>query len=481
MFYGVASTVLGSGADPASRPGGGAAGTGPPVRDPGLLRRHPAPPVHRSGPGHLPRRQRAPHRRRRPPGDVAGVRRHHPGRRAAAGSSTPPTCRRRSRRPRRRRSSSPTTCGSSTVNELGRAGPTAPLHVRDRRIRQDRHRRDRVVARQRRGARTGSSGCARVIRGCSTGPSCSPTRRWRSGSPPTRWRRPRAPSRSPTCSCASKPPAWCCGSTPASSPRWPRRRRWRPGSSTCLRTVEHVVRLGHIQRVTRREIVLDGGTVALPPDSLVVHCAASGLQYPPLVPSGARTRSGSRRFAPASRASIAASPRFRGGDPRRRPGAQPVVPAEHAPGRPGQLGPDAEVRGTPRRPDLRRRAGHRRLGRTAGALNPASGHARPAGRPGGGGGRRLLCRPRRPATPGSLPSAGEPLLDLGRAGARGLRRRAPPARQRHRCSVCDEDGTANERGAGGRRRGGAAAVVEEMRGAAAPPPARSGGKRPRRP
>ncbi len=51
-----------------------------------------------------------------------------------------------------------------------------------------------------------------------------------------------------------------------------------------LRTVEHVVRLGHIEHVTRREIVLDHGQVPLPPDSLVVHCAASGLQYPPLVP-----------------------------------------------------------------------------------------------------------------------------------------------------------------------------------------------------
>jgi len=51
-----------------------------------------------------------------------------------------------------------------------------------------------------------------------------------------------------------------------------------------LRTIEHVVRLGHIKHVTRREIVLDDGSVPLAPDSLVVHCAAAGLQYPPLVP-----------------------------------------------------------------------------------------------------------------------------------------------------------------------------------------------------
>jgi hypothetical protein len=51
-----------------------------------------------------------------------------------------------------------------------------------------------------------------------------------------------------------------------------------------LRTIEHVVRLGHIEHVTRREIVLDDGVVPLAPGSLIVHCAASGLQYPPLIP-----------------------------------------------------------------------------------------------------------------------------------------------------------------------------------------------------
>jgi hypothetical protein len=51
-----------------------------------------------------------------------------------------------------------------------------------------------------------------------------------------------------------------------------------------LRTIEHVVRLGHIKHVARTEIVFDDGSLALAPGSLVVHCAASGLQYPPLVP-----------------------------------------------------------------------------------------------------------------------------------------------------------------------------------------------------
>lgn len=51
-----------------------------------------------------------------------------------------------------------------------------------------------------------------------------------------------------------------------------------------LRTIENVVRLGHIVSVSASEIVLDDGVVPLVPGSLVVHCAAAGLQYPALVP-----------------------------------------------------------------------------------------------------------------------------------------------------------------------------------------------------
>lgn len=51
-----------------------------------------------------------------------------------------------------------------------------------------------------------------------------------------------------------------------------------------LRSIENVVRLGHVNYVNQREMVLEGGTAPLPPNSLIVHCAASGLRYPPLVP-----------------------------------------------------------------------------------------------------------------------------------------------------------------------------------------------------
>lgn len=51
-----------------------------------------------------------------------------------------------------------------------------------------------------------------------------------------------------------------------------------------LRTIDRVVRLGHLRTVERGRLVLDGGSVPIAPDAVVVHCVAPGLQYPPLVP-----------------------------------------------------------------------------------------------------------------------------------------------------------------------------------------------------
>jgi NAD(P)-binding Rossmann-like domain len=51
-----------------------------------------------------------------------------------------------------------------------------------------------------------------------------------------------------------------------------------------LRTVEQVVRLGHVRRVEPGRITLDEGSVAVAKDAVVVHCAASGLKQPPAVP-----------------------------------------------------------------------------------------------------------------------------------------------------------------------------------------------------
>lgn len=51
-----------------------------------------------------------------------------------------------------------------------------------------------------------------------------------------------------------------------------------------LRTVEDVVRLGHLRSVSRGRLDLDDGSVRVADDALVVHCAADGLKNPPLVP-----------------------------------------------------------------------------------------------------------------------------------------------------------------------------------------------------
>jgi hypothetical protein len=51
-----------------------------------------------------------------------------------------------------------------------------------------------------------------------------------------------------------------------------------------LRSLEHVVRLGHVRRAEPGRISLDDGSVAVANDAVVVHCAASGLQNPPLIP-----------------------------------------------------------------------------------------------------------------------------------------------------------------------------------------------------
>lgn len=51
-----------------------------------------------------------------------------------------------------------------------------------------------------------------------------------------------------------------------------------------LRTLEHVVRRGHLVGVDRGALVFGDGTVPVADDALVVHCAADGLKHPPLVP-----------------------------------------------------------------------------------------------------------------------------------------------------------------------------------------------------
>jgi hypothetical protein len=51
-----------------------------------------------------------------------------------------------------------------------------------------------------------------------------------------------------------------------------------------LRTIDDVVRLGHIQTVRRGRIDLSEGSVGIADDAVVIDCAANGLKRPPRVP-----------------------------------------------------------------------------------------------------------------------------------------------------------------------------------------------------
>jgi hypothetical protein len=51
-----------------------------------------------------------------------------------------------------------------------------------------------------------------------------------------------------------------------------------------LQTLQNVVRRGHLLAVDRGKLTFADGSVPVEDDALVVHCAADGLKYPPLVP-----------------------------------------------------------------------------------------------------------------------------------------------------------------------------------------------------
>jgi hypothetical protein len=57
-----------------------------------------------------------------------------------------------------------------------------------------------------------------------------------------------------------------------------------------LRRIEHVVRLGRVQRIEREAITMDEGVIPTSPDHLHVHCAAAGLNPAPAVPMFAADR-----------------------------------------------------------------------------------------------------------------------------------------------------------------------------------------------
>jgi hypothetical protein len=56
------------------------------------------------------------------------------------------------------------------------------------------------------------------------------------------------------------------------------------GELALLRQIEEVVRLGHVRRIERDQIILDEGRVPTNARTVHVHCAAQGLAHPPLRP-----------------------------------------------------------------------------------------------------------------------------------------------------------------------------------------------------
>ena len=190
------------------------------------------------------------------------------------------------------------------VNELVDARRSA-VAVRDRRLRQDRHRRVRLAARQR--CRPGRDLLGAAARPVDAQPRGRPARTRRSSSA---WR---ADTMEAAAEAASPDDLFLrprgarrhAAHRPVRDARpWPRPRRWRSGSSTCCARSSNVVRLGHLRRVEPGRLVLDDGEVvdregrrgrALRRAGPAVPAAGADL--------GCATRSRCSRSAPGSPAS----------------------------------------------------------------------------------------------------------------------------------------------------------------------------------
>ena len=111
-----------------------------------------------------------------------------------------------------------------------------------------------------------------------------------------------------------------------------------------LRTIDRVVRLGHIRHVEPGRLVLTDGEVAIAPDAVVVHCAASGLQYPPLVPIWGREAITLQPIRTHLRLLRCRAGRLRRGDARGRRREEPPVPTRAVLQHTGRLGASAGAR-----------------------------------------------------------------------------------------------------------------------------------------
>ena len=347
---------------PAAGPGDRPPGAGATFRDPGVLRRHPLPPVPRLGARDVPLGERVP----QPTGRdhvvtsrVSGETRA--GRTCDAASSMPRTSRRRSRRRRRRRSGSPTASRVVPINELAElaeapsdyvivgSGKTATDAIVWLLVNGVDARPDRVgppprsVDAEPRGRPARPGGRARArgrhhVGGGRRGVARRPV-------PPPRGRGRDAAHRSPTCvpTMAKTPTLGRVGARPAADDRARRAHGPRPARGAWRDRPRRRCRPARARRAGR---ALRGVGPAVP----AAWC-----------PSGGRTRSGSRRSGPGSRAS---APRWPATS---RPPATTTAsatasarPTSTATARPSGPGCRLGARSPPR--DLRCRARHRGVG-----------------------------------------------------------------------------------------------------------------------
>ena len=127
-----------------------------------------------------------------------------------------------------------------------------------------------------------------------------------------------------------------------------------------LRTIEDVVRRGHIYTVSRGRIDFADGSVAVAQDAVFVNCTAEGIKMPALVDIGGRSRS---RCSPSCRLPVLRrrAHGVRRGDPKRRRGQEPTLPSGAVAEHPGRLGEDAGRR-HPELDVVQLGAGHQGMG-----------------------------------------------------------------------------------------------------------------------
>ena len=160
-----------------------------------------------------------------------------------------------------------------------------------------------------------------------------------------------------------------------------------------LRTVEHVVRAGHVRRLQSDRMVLDEAEVPMPAGTLYVDCTAEGLTLAPSKPIFEPRRvtiQPIREGSPSLNAAVIGYLEATRDDVAEQNALAPHHPVHHQADRLGPGAPHHDARHRRMGPGARR-------GRVGGSVSPQPGVRRAGPRRRAGGGRRLhrLPHPRR--------------------------------------------------------------------------------------